>query len=120
MDLHHHKPSPMFGNSPAEPVLIYDGDCPFCASYVQLVHLRETFGAVQLVNARGQEQLIRDLADRNMPLDDGMVLVLNGEYYHGSDCVHRLALLGTSSNMFNRINKTVSKESGLRRYFIPS
>ena len=64
------------------PKIIYDGDCPFCASYVGLLRLRETFGEVALMNAREHPELVADLASHNMDLDDGMVLVLNGEYFH--------------------------------------
>ncbi|MGI9465251.1 MAG: thiol-disulfide oxidoreductase DCC family protein [Aestuariivirgaceae bacterium] len=109
----------MYDNDQTGPVLIYDGDCPFCSSYVQLVRLRETLGTIELVNARGSPEIVKDLADRNMHLDDGMVLVMNGEFYHGSDCVHHLALLGTSSNLFNRINKLIFERKWLAAILYP-
>jgi hypothetical protein len=89
------------------PRIIYDGDCPFCASYVGLLRLRETYGEVAVVNAREYPELVEELARRDMDLDDGMVLVLNGEYFHGAECVHRLALLASGSKPFNRINKWI-------------
>ncbi len=106
-------------NDQTSPALIYDGDCPFCSSYVQLVRLRETLGTIELVNARGNDKIIKDLADRNMHLDDGMVLVMNGEYFHGAECVHRLALLGTGSNAFNRINKLMFERKWLAAILYP-
>ena len=32
--------------------LVYDGDCPFCSRYVQLLRIREAVGPLRLVNAR--------------------------------------------------------------------
>ena len=101
------------------PKIIYDGECPFCSSYVRLLRLRETFGNVELVNARENRELIAELACHNMDLDEGMVLVLNGEYFHGSECIHRLALLGTTSNIFNKINKAIFQRKMLAAALYP-
>lgn len=101
------------------PRIIYDGDCPFCSSYVGLLRLRETFGEVELINARESQELVEELAAQNMNLDDGMVLVLNGEYFHGSECIHRLALLATASNTFNRINRLIFERKGLAAILYP-
>lgn len=101
------------------PKIIYDGDCPFCASYVGLLRLRETFGEVVLMNARERPELVVELASRNMNLDEGMVLVLNGEYFHGAECVHRLALLASGSNTFNRINKWIFERKRVAAVLYP-
>ena len=101
------------------PKIIYDGDCPFCSSYVGLLRLRETFGEVELINARECQELVEELARHNMDLDEGMMLVLNGEYFHGTECIHRLALLATASNTFNRINKLIFERKRLAAVLYP-
>ena len=101
------------------PKIIYDGDCPFCSSYVGLLRLRETFGEVELINARESQELVEELARHNMDLDEGMILVLNGEYFHGTECIHRLALLATASNTFNRINKLIFERKRLAAVLYP-
>ena len=101
------------------PKIIYDGDCPFCSSYVRLLRLRETFGEVELINARECQEPVEELARQGMDLDEGMILVLNGEYYHGSECIHRLALLATVSNTFNRMNKLIFEREKLAAVLYP-
>jgi predicted DCC family thiol-disulfide oxidoreductase YuxK len=101
------------------PKIIYDGDCPFCASYVGLLRLRETYGEVEVMNARECPELVEELARRNLDLDDGMVLALNGEYFHGSECVHRLALLASRSNAFNTINKWIFERKKVAAVLYP-
>ncbi len=101
------------------PKIIYDGDCPFCSSYVGLLRLRETFGEVELINARECQELVEELARHNMDLDEGMILILNGEYFHGTECIHRLALLATASNTFNRINKLIFERKRLAAVLYP-
>ena len=101
------------------PRIIYDGKCPFCSSYVELLRLRATFGEVELIDARERQDLVEELSGLNMDLDEGMVLVLNGEYFHGSECIHRLALLATASNTFNTVNKFIFERKRLAAILYP-
>jgi hypothetical protein len=47
-----------------------------------------------------------------------MVLRVGGVYYHGSACMHMLALLSTRATLFNRINALIfcSQERARRLY----
>jgi predicted DCC family thiol-disulfide oxidoreductase YuxK len=87
--------------------IAYDGDCPFCSAYVSLIRLRDAVGPVELLNIRISPEVATELTEQGFDLDKGMVLKLNGEYFYGEDCVHRLALLSTSSGIFNSINAFV-------------
>jgi predicted DCC family thiol-disulfide oxidoreductase YuxK len=83
--------------------IVYDGDCPFCSSYVKLLRLTAAVGRVDILNAREGGVLVEDIRRRGLNLDDGMVLVLGGKIYHGVDCINRLALLSTPSGVFSRV-----------------
>ncbi|MCK0154356.1 DUF393 domain-containing protein [Alcanivorax sp. S6407] len=89
---------------PADTYLIYDGDCPACRNYVRFVRFRDAVNQLHLINAREAPQWVTHLQDNAMPLDEGMVLVFHGRYYHGADAIHHMALLGSSKGLFNRIN----------------
>jgi hypothetical protein len=52
-------------------------------------------------------------------VDAGMVLKLNGNYYHGGDCIHALALLTTPSGWFNRLNSWVFRSATVAKYLYP-
>ncbi len=84
--------------------IVYDGDCPFCSRYVELLRLRAAIGTVQMHNARDGGPLVDWLRARGFDLDEGMVLAMNGQVFHGADCIHRLALMSTPSGVFNRLN----------------
>ena len=83
--------------------IVYDGGCPFCTAYVRLVRLREAIGPVTLVDAREGGPIVDEIVAAKLDLDDGMVLKLDGVLYHGDECLNRLALLSTSSGVFNRV-----------------
>lgn len=87
-----------------ETIVIYDGDCPFCARYVELQRLRTTLGRIVLVDARERTDLVRLFNKHGLDLNEGMVLIMNGMVFYGSDCLNRLALMSTRSGIFNRVN----------------
>lgn len=82
--------------------LLDDGDRPFCARFVRYLRLKETVKRLVLISARDDERVVAELRTRGFDPNDGLVLDLDGRYYHGSDCVHVLAFLSSRSNTFNR------------------
>jgi predicted DCC family thiol-disulfide oxidoreductase YuxK len=114
-------------NAPATPdkvpasdaVLIYDGECPVCSAYVTYVRFRESVGRVQLVNARSAREWFDRVQAQGLDLDEGMVLVYGGRFYHGADCIHMLALLSTPSGVFNRLNAAIFRRPRLARWLYP-
>lgn len=102
-----------------EASIVYDGECPFCSRYVELVRLREAIGPVKLINARSGGALVDEVRAAGFDLDDGMVLKLDGRLYHGADCIHMLAMLSTPSGWFNRLNAAVFRSSGVSKLLYP-
>jgi predicted DCC family thiol-disulfide oxidoreductase YuxK len=102
-----------------EPWIVYDGQCPFCSRYVQLVRLRETLGHVELIDARKGGPQVEEARKAGLDLDDGMVLKLDGRLYHGADCIHMLALLSTPSSRFNRLNAALFRSHTTSRILYP-
>jgi predicted DCC family thiol-disulfide oxidoreductase YuxK len=91
-----------------EPALIiYDGDCVFCQNYTRLLRLREAVGKVELVDARSDDPRVLHYWRDGYDLNAGMLFVYGGKVFHGSDAVHVLGALSTSSSWFNRLNQTI-------------
>jgi predicted DCC family thiol-disulfide oxidoreductase YuxK len=103
----------------AETWIVYDGQCPFCSRYVQLVRLRESLGRVQLVDARKGGPEVEEVRQAGLDLDEGMVLKLDGRLYHGADCIHMVALLSTPSSWFNRVNAVMFRSRTASRLLYP-
>jgi predicted DCC family thiol-disulfide oxidoreductase YuxK len=99
--------------------LLYDGECPFCSRYVQHVRLREAVGVVSLANAREHGALVDEVRRLGYDVDTGMVLKLNGRYYHGADCIHALALLTTPAGWFNRLNSLAFRSPTVAKTVYP-
>ena len=99
--------------------LLYDGDCPFCSRYVRHVRLREAIGPITMANAREHAALVDEVRRLGFDVDTGMVLKLDGNYYHGADCIHALALLTTPSGWFNRLNSWMFRSATASKLLYP-
>jgi predicted DCC family thiol-disulfide oxidoreductase YuxK len=99
--------------------LLYDGECPFCSRYVRHVRLREAIGPITMANAREHAALVDEVRRLGFDVDTGMVLKLDGNYYHGADCIHALALLTTPSGWFNRLNSVMFRSATASKLLYP-
>lgn len=92
-------------SSEADHLLVYDGQCPFCCRYVRWLRLKEHVGDVRLVDARSDDPVIEEVRALGFDLDQGMVLKLDAQWYHGAEALRVLALLSSpvgGSNCLNR------------------
>jgi predicted DCC family thiol-disulfide oxidoreductase YuxK len=87
-----------------EILLVYDRECPACNAYCQVVNIRESVGDLKIVDAREDSEVMNEITSQGLDIDQGMVLKMGGQLYYGSDAIHALALIGSRSGIFNRIN----------------
>ena len=100
---------------------VYDGECPVCSMAAQALRIKKSVGALHLVDAREDTEhpLLKEVHDRRLNLDDGMVLKFRDRYYHGDDALHMMALLGSGQGWFNRMNALLFKSRTLARVCYP-
>ena len=99
--------------------VVYDGECPFCSSYVQLYRLRDVAGRVHLIDARDSHPIVAEVRALGFDLDEGMAVKASGRFYHGAEAMHFLALLGSEGGLFNRLNRLLFRHPGLSRALYP-
>jgi predicted DCC family thiol-disulfide oxidoreductase YuxK len=99
--------------------VVYDGECPFCSSYVKLLRLREAVGPVVLLNAREDHPVVRRVEEHGVVLDQEMALVMGDQIYAGGDCINRLALMSTGSGFFNRLNAALFSSPKFSKFAYP-
>jgi predicted DCC family thiol-disulfide oxidoreductase YuxK len=83
--------------------IVYDGDCPFCSTYVTMTRLRNAVGTPTLLNARERPDVVKALAEQDASLDMGLAVYYQGGIYTGGDAMHVLALLTTPVDFANRL-----------------
>jgi predicted DCC family thiol-disulfide oxidoreductase YuxK len=110
------------GDAAGDVWFVYDGACPICTMASQHWRLRETVGTLHLLNAReaAGHPLMKAIKDRGIDLDQGMVIAFQDSLYHGADALHVMALLGTRSSWFNRLNAFMFRSKTLSRLCYPA
>lgn len=71
--------------------VLYDGECPFCSAYARFARLRQRH-ELELLDAREARDLVRKLRDRGYDIDEGMIVLVDGEVHHGDDAAAFLEL----------------------------
>jgi predicted DCC family thiol-disulfide oxidoreductase YuxK len=100
--------------------IVYDGLCPFCSRYVLMYRIRQLVEKVHLIDARDlNDPHVRELSEKGFDLNEGMAVKWNGRFYYGADCLHVLALLGTESSVFNRLNRWIFSRRHAARLLYP-
>ena len=104
-------------NGPA--TIVYDGECPFCSAYANLLRLRESVGQVRLVNARDlPSELLKELSG-SYNLDRGMLFGWNGGLYYGGEAINKLALLSSDSTLLRKASAWSLSTPAIARALYP-
>jgi hypothetical protein len=80
-----------------------------------LRELSDTF----LLNAREEPGLCQELLDKDVSLDEGMVVIINNEVYHGGDAINRMALLTNKNTIFNKFVYFVFSRPAISKFAYP-
>ena len=76
-------------------VLVYDGECPICSAYCKALAIRQLESRFEIVNARQYHPVLENIKERGLDLEEGFVLKIENDYFHGADAINRLALITT-------------------------
>jgi hypothetical protein len=75
---------------------------------------------LHMIDARSDHPVVREVRARGISLENGMAVTWNGQFYHGAAALHVLALLGSDSGVFNRLNRLVFSRPRLGRFLYPA
>lgn len=101
-------------------ILVYDGDCPVCRNYTQYLSIKQIAGTFELLNARENPPIIEEINAAKLDMDEGIVLKIGDQFYHGADAIHTLALMSSRTGVFNRINFLIFKSRTLSSVLYPA
>ena len=102
-----------------EILLVYDRECPACNAYCQVIQIRKSVGNLRIVDAREDSDVLKEITSKGLDIDQGMVLKMGDQLYFGSDAIHALALIGSRSGVFNRLNYWIFKSKTVSKVLYP-
>ncbi|KGG35819.1 DCC1-like thiol-disulfide oxidoreductase family protein [Prochlorococcus sp. SS52] len=69
-------------------VFIYDGECPFCKHFAELLELKSGLPDIFILNARENLPEITSLLNRGYDIDNGAILLKDEEVLHGANAIN--------------------------------
>lgn len=104
-----------------ELALIYDQQCPVCTAYSAAVEVEaaDAAGGIKRIDARSDDPLVRKAREAGLDLDDGMVVVHQGRFYHGAEALNLMARLAPRRGIGNRINRLLFSNATVSRLGYP-
>ena len=68
-------------------LFIYDGECPFCNHFAQLLELKSCLPEFEILDGRKNLPLLSQLYNQGYDLNKGAILISNENIMHGADAI---------------------------------
>ena len=69
-------------------VFVYDGECPFCNHFAQLLELKSSLPSFKIVDGRKDLPLLTRLFSQGYDLNKGAILIKDEDIMHGAEAVN--------------------------------
>ena len=69
-------------------LFIYDGQCPFCNHFAQLLELKSSLPQFEILDGRNNLALLSQLYNQGFDLNKGAILIRNENILHGADAIN--------------------------------
>ena len=86
---------------------IYDGECPFCNNFAELLEIKSRITNIEILDGRRNLTLIKSLIEKGYDLDKGAILLKDDEIFHGADAINIICkkINNPSSNLLALLSK---------------
>ena len=75
---------------PSNYTFIYDGECPFCNHFAELLEIKSKITNIKILDGRKNKNLINTLLEKGYDLDKGAVLLKDEEIFHGAEAINTI------------------------------
>ena len=69
-------------------LFIYDGECPFCNHFAQLLELKCSLSDFEILDGRENLALLTKLYKQGYDLNKGAILISQGKIMHGAEAIN--------------------------------
>ena len=90
---------------------IYDGECPFCNHFAELLELKSKINKISILDGRKNPKIIKSLLEKGYDIDRGAILLKDDDIFHGAEAINKIC---------NQINNPSGKLLKLLSYIFKS
>ena len=86
---------------------IYDGECPFCNHFAELLELQSKIRNISIIDGRKNKKLISSLLEKGFDIDKGAILLNGDNIYHGAEAINTVCkqINNPSGNLLKLLSK---------------
>ena len=80
---------------------IYDGECPFCNHFAELLEIKSKINNIKILDGRKNLSIISSLLVKGYDLDKGAILLKDNDIFHGAKAINVICkeVINPSSNL---------------------
>ena len=98
---------------------IYDGDCPFCNHFAELLEIKSNISNIRILDGRKNLTLIKSLLEKGYDIDKGAILLKDEDILHGADAINAICkqINNPSSSLLLLLSKVFESNKRTRVIF---
>ena len=101
-------------------LFIYDGECPFCKHFAQLLELKSSLPEFEIIDGRKNLALLSKLYNQGYDLNKGAILVHNENIMHGANAINWICSnIEEPSDSLLEIIRIVFSSNKRTKFFFP-
>tara|TARA_A100001035_G_C27522416_1_gene381495 strand:- start:167 stop:550 length:384 start_codon:yes stop_codon:yes gene_type:complete len=91
----------------SEYTFIYDGECPFCNHFAELLELQSKIKNISIIDGRKNKELTFSLLEKGYDIDKGAILLKDENIYHGAEAINTVCkqITNPSGNLLKLLTK---------------
>ena len=99
---------------------IYDGECPFCNFFAELIELKSSLKNLKILDARKNKSLIKTLYQEGFDINKGSIIKYGTKTIYGSEAVNFICKrIDNPSDSLLKVLKMVFKSKSRSAIFFP-
>ena len=85
---------------------VYDGECPFCNHFAELLELKSRLNNISILDGRKNQKIIKSLLEKGFDIDKGAILLMDDKILHGAEAINKIC--NQINNPSDRLLKLLS------------
>ena len=99
---------------------IYDGECPFCNHFAELLELKSKINNISIVDGRKNPKIINYLLKKGYDIDKGAILLRDDDIFHGAEAINRICNeINSPSGKLLKLLSNIFKSNKRTKLFFP-
>tara|TARA_Y100001968_G_scaffold328946_1_gene377175 strand:- start:1245 stop:1646 length:402 start_codon:yes stop_codon:yes gene_type:complete len=101
-------------------LFIYDGECPFCNHFGQLLELKSNLSEFEIIDGRDSLPLLTRLYKQGYDLNKGAILINNGDILYGAEAISYIcSQIEDPSDSLLKVLRTIFNSNKRTNFLFP-